>query len=237
MVKLAELESTDIVLDPACGTGRFLIWAMYDMISKVSGKNAEGSLKSIRDCQLIGTDIDLNVAKLAKMNMYIHDDGKTNIWDEDGLLLYKKGLKDKIDVVLTNPPLGRTNYKKPEYDEEFYNLMKVIPRTITYPSSEEIPNEEDKITGNLMKGGALFVNACANYLKGIRDPGARLEWKGGKLLIIIDEGILNTDDYSDVRNFIKSNFYIKAIISLTTDTFKPVANTPTKKSVLVPIIL
>jgi type I restriction enzyme M protein len=102
MVKLAELEPTDVVLDPACGTARFLTYAMEDMLAKVSGSNIETQKKRIRATQLFGTDDDLNVAKLAKMNMYIHGDGKTNIQDLDGLLLYN--LDNKIDVILTNPP-------------------------------------------------------------------------------------------------------------------------------------
>jgi type I restriction-modification system DNA methylase subunit len=83
-----------------------------------------------------------------------------------------------------------------------------------------------------MKGGALFINAAKHYLKAISNQGALPEWRGGKLLIILDEGILNTNDYKDVRNFIKKYFYIKAIISLTRDTFVPVSNTSTKTSIL-----
>jgi type I restriction-modification system DNA methylase subunit len=83
-----------------------------------------------------------------------------------------------------------------------------------------------------MKGGALFITAAKHYLKPIRNATALPEWKGGKLLIVIDEGILNTDDYKDLRQFIRKHFYVKAIVSLTTDTFVPVSNTSTKTSIL-----
>ncbi len=229
MVKLAELETSDLVLDPACGTGRFLIWAMDDMIHKVSGKDSDKTTESIIRKQLFGTDNDPNVAKLAKMNMYIHDDGKSNIWSDDGLLLDKRGLDNKVDVILTNPPLGKINYRK--YGEEFLKRIEVIPRTIEEPD-EENENGEETITGNVMKGSALFVNVCKYYLKDKRDSDAKPEWRGGKLLIILDEGILNTDDYKKTRQFIRQNFYIKAIISLTNETFIPVSKTPTKTSIL-----
>jgi type I restriction-modification system DNA methylase subunit len=233
MVKLAELEPSDLILDPACGTGRFLIWALDDMVSKVSGKNIDETIKSIKYNQLVGSDNDANVAKLAKMNMYIHNDGKANIWSDDGLLLYKtKSIDNKIDVILTNPPLGRMNYKKPDYDEDFFKRMEVIPRANPDMPNDEVEESESKITGNLMKGGALFVNACYYYLKDVRDKDAKIEWRGGKMLIILDEGILNTDDYKKTRQFIREKFYIKAIISLTTDTFVPVSKTPTKTSIL-----
>ena len=230
MVELAELDPADVALDPACGTGRFLIWAMDDMVKKVPhGRNEEEKRKHVRLHQLFGTDIDMNVAKLAKMNMYIHGDGKGNIYDDDGLLLYKTRDTDgKVDVILTNPPLGRMNYRRPEYAEDFYKRMELIPRTVQ--SNEE--EEEEEITGNLMKGGALFLNACFHYLKSAREPKALPEWRGGKLVTVLDEGILNLDDYAPTREFVKKHFYIKAIISLTKDTFIPVSHTPNKTSIL-----
>jgi type I restriction-modification system DNA methylase subunit len=230
MVRLAELDSSDTVLDPACGTGRFLIWAMDDMQKKVSGHDINEQRERIARTQLLGTDNDPDVAKLAKMNMYIHGDGKGNIWDDDGLLLYKtRNLDGKIDVVLTNPPLGDLGYKRPYFDDEFYRRMIVIPRKVTVSDN----NQEDIcVSGNQMKGGAQFINAIYHYLKPVRDPSLLPEWRGGKMLIILDEAILNTDDYAHVRRFIRDRFYIKAIISLTRDTFVPVSRTTTKTSIL-----
>jgi type I restriction-modification system DNA methylase subunit len=77
MVKLANLEYNDVTLDPACGTGRFLIYAMHDMMEKVDGREQESKKEAIKKSQLFGTDDDPDVSKLAKMNMYIHGDGKT----------------------------------------------------------------------------------------------------------------------------------------------------------------
>jgi type I restriction-modification system DNA methylase subunit len=230
MVQLAELDTKDLVLDPACGTGRFLIWAMDDMQRKVIGKDSEKTKSDIAKHQLIGTDNDFDVSKLAKMNMYIHGDGKSNIWDDDGLLLYKtRGLDEKVDVVMTNPPLGDLGYNRPYFDSDFYKRMTVIPRKVKTSKKGE---KQEEITGNQMKGGAQFVNAIYYYLKSRRDEGATPEWRGGKMLIILDEAVLNTDDYLDVRNFIRGHFYIKAVISLTADTFVPVSRTSTKTSIL-----
>lgn len=264
MVKLAELDYDDIVLDPACGTARFLTYSMEDMINKAKGKRNESDLVSnIKHLQLFGTDDDSTVSKLAKMNMYIHGDGKTNVNAKDGLLLTE--FDDKIDVILTNPPLGDLSYRLPTYNEDFRTKrMSVIPKK--YITQENLNkfrqqleqlNKEDiektreiekKIieiesdikngrtehvsTGNQMKGGALFLNACYHYLKDERDRDELPEWRGGKFITIIDEGILNTDDYEHVREFIKKHFYIKAVISLTQDTFVPVSKTPAKTSVL-----
>ena len=278
MTRLAELEPDDTVLDPACGTARFLVRAMYDMMKKVEGRNKEEKVRTIRTRQLYGTDYDLNVAKLAKMNMYIHGDGKTNIFAKDGLLLYD--MDNTIDCILTNPPLGDQSYRKDDYDEKFRTeRMEVIPKknitaeklektrqkladlrkelealgtepdpTKTKSLAKSISLREERVrklefelqsgkpcwltTGNQMKGGALFVGAARHYLKAIRNRDLPVEWRGGKLLIVLDEGILNTSDYAPVRQIIRKYFYIKAIVSLTRDTFVSVSSTTTKTSIL-----
>lgn len=276
MVKLAELHPSDIVHDPACGTSRFLTHSMEDMINKAKGMRGESEkVENIQKNQLFGTDDDPTVAKLAKMNMYIHGDGKTNIKDEDGLTNF--GMDGKADVILTNPPLGDLSYQRSIYDDDFkLNRMEVIPQrnitqdkllnalkkleewekklsTATSPKQakklkkrleywenkkmelEYAINQDNSkfvVSGKQMKGGALFLNASKHYLKDIRDNSAPYEWKGGKLLIILDEGNLNTETYSQVRDFIKKHFFIKAIISLTRDAFVPVARTNTKTSIL-----
>jgi len=277
MVKLAELHPSDIIFDPACGTGRFLTYSMHDMIEKVKGAREEAeTTKHIQNQQLFGTDDDPTVAKLGKMNMYINGDGKTNILDEDGLTQYSKD--GKIDVILTNPPLGNLDYWRSIYDDDFrLKRMDVIPKkNITEEKlakvKEQLSKAQEKLnsanlsikqskrlgkrlsqlqlkkteleydlrngrikyapTGKLMKGGALFLNACKHYLTVDRDNSAPIEWRGGKVLIVLDEGILNTDDFKEFREFIKQNFFIKAIISLTKDTFIPVSRTMTKTSIL-----
>jgi len=329
MVKLAELDISDMVLDPACGTGRFLIWAMNDMIRKVDNStqhNKDQLKNNIRLKQLFGVDIDNRIAKIAKMNMWIHGDGKTNIIRNNGLILYSQPFNgheaydNSFDVVLTNPPLGDLNYQE-GYSDEFRIRTEVLPlknktedklkqvnerikkyqnekselenQKSSFENNEFIQNykmlensektsenkskirelkqneivreyfkilrnikqkeraiqnnEEQKtkfeahirannceyeITGNTMKGGALFINAIYHYLHSTRDSSALPEWRGGKIITIVDEGVLNTDDYGRTREFIKTNFYIKAIISLSRDTFIPVSNTSNKTSVL-----
>lgn len=276
MVKLTELDVDDVVFDPACGTARFLTHAMNDMINKASKmRNANVKIKHIKDKQLYGTDDDPTVSKLAKMNMYIQKDGKTNIQDKDGLTQYNKD--DQTDVVLTNPPLGDLDYWRSIYDDDFrLKRMEVIPRKndtkekldkiikglekkqqelLLPENSSKIPKIQKRIaelnkkrleleykinhnqseyntSGKMMKGGALFLNACKHYLKNVRNASEKPEWRGGKVSIILDEGILNTDNYREFREFIRKHFYIKAIISLSRDTFVPVSNTSTKTSIL-----
>jgi len=322
MVKLAELDPQDYVLDPACGTGRFLIYAMDDMVRKAESsdiRNKAEVIEHIRLHQLFGTDIDNRIAKIAKMNMWIHGDGKANIFggpEYNGLTLHKHRFNDHetfdnaFDVVMTNPPLGELNYQvirftdDPDGDppEKKLERMPILPRKnlteerlktvkqrieahqkererleqqktelekdaivqewlrlesnastrekrarkrelqgnelikeyrrlcsaikrknrVIEQNKEEAADLEAKlrtgnveweITGNTMKGGALFVAAIWHYLKKDTGKSELPEWRGGKMLIILDEGILNTDDYKGVREFIRTHFYIKAVIS------------------------
>ena len=142
MVKLAELDADDKVFDPACGTARFLTHALADMTEKVkSSRDAATKIKHIKEYQMIGVDDGFTVAKLAKMNMYIHGDGKTNIQDADGLATTEQD--NKIDVILTNPPLGDVSYYRTKYNDDFrLKRMEVIPRkNITKEKLKTIENK------------------------------------------------------------------------------------------------
>lgn len=148
---LVELQPTDVVLDPAVGTGRFLIAAMERMLDNADSTNqAQAEVEtSIRQRQLLGSDIDEWVATIAKMNMFIHGDGKSGIGSVNGLVLgdrdifshHSGGLTGKTDVVLTNPPLGDTDYIVAERAWErlggdpndaaaFYDSLGVVPMMV-----------------------------------------------------------------------------------------------------------
>ena len=121
--KLAAPGPTDIVLDPACGTGRFLIHSMGAMLAQaahVPNHTRSAVENSIKQERLLGTDIDPWVATIAKMNMYLHGDGKSNICSSNGLALSTgtpfaqrtpAQVDGIIDIVLTNPPLGDVNFQ------------------------------------------------------------------------------------------------------------------------------
>lgn len=119
-IDVVPMTPRDVVLDPAVGTARFLIRAMKVMLAKaVDGVEPRAAAEAaIRTSRLIGFDIDRWVATIAKMNMFIHGDGKTNIRSTNGLVLgdravleeFPDGLSGKVSVVLTNPPLGDTSH-------------------------------------------------------------------------------------------------------------------------------
>ncbi|WP_088334186.1 N-6 DNA methylase [Sphingomonas mucosissima] len=123
-VRLVSPRPSDVVLDPACGTGRFLIHAMDAMLANAvatATETKEEVEQKVRRERLLGTDIDPWVATIAKMNMYLHGDGKSNVRPANGLALSAYDVfaprtparaHEAIDVALTNPPLGDVNFRE-----------------------------------------------------------------------------------------------------------------------------
>ena len=104
MAELGEVDEKSVVYDNCAGTGGFLVSAMHTMIKKA--KEDAGKIKKIKEEQLIGVEFQPNIYTLAVSNMFIHQDGKTNIlsgscFDEDVVQEVKK---KKPNVGLLNPP-------------------------------------------------------------------------------------------------------------------------------------
>lgn len=237
MTKLADLKvgrhggniQVDSVLDACCGSGGFLIDAMTDLTEKVKANSSlapykEEVLTHIRTKSIFGIEANSKISKIARMNMYVHGDGGSRIYCADSLdkeieikrgtnRVIKKELEElkeiiqtqgkKFDVVLTNPPFSMA-YSAKEEDE----------RTIlTQYGSEDaqknltFENGTSRLKSSV-KSNILFVARYFEFLSG-----------GGKLLIVLDNSILNSYTHKDYRNFIRSHFLIKAIIQLPTHTF------------------
>jgi type I restriction enzyme M protein len=102
--EVAEVNKNSIVYDNCTGTGGFLISAMKMMIQDAKGDSEK--IKQIKQHQLIGTEYQAHIYALAVSNMYIHQDGKTNIlhgscFDNSVIAEIKKR---KPTVGLLNPP-------------------------------------------------------------------------------------------------------------------------------------
>lgn len=115
MAELAEVNKNSVVYDNCTGTGGFLVSAMNLMIKDAKGDSEK--IKNIKKNQLIGVEYQAHIFALACSNMFIHQDGKSNIlngscFDEDILNEVKKY---KPTVGLLNPPYKSD--KKNDTDE------------------------------------------------------------------------------------------------------------------------
>ena len=96
----------ELVCDPACGTGGFLLSAHAYMEGLGSGASSDGSFRASATVQ--GVELVEEVARLAAMNLLLHgvygaEEGEIPISCRDSL---KLACADQFDVVVTNPPFG-----------------------------------------------------------------------------------------------------------------------------------
>lgn len=120
-VKMMKPEHDWDVLDPACGSGGFLLHALDYMRSQASEYYDKDTVDyfnywhDFASKHLYGIEINDEIARVAKMNMIVHDDGHTNVISFDALDSidkmhdHNRGFEaGKFDLILTNPPFGST---------------------------------------------------------------------------------------------------------------------------------
>ncbi len=105
---LVDIQPTDKVFDPCCGTGGFLIAAMHHMLSKAK----DGQQESIKKEQIYGIEIREDMFSIATTNMILRGDGKSNLICDDFL---KKDVEDlrklNCTVGFINPPYSQAKGK------------------------------------------------------------------------------------------------------------------------------
>ena len=218
-VGLSNLKTTDFVLDGCCGTGGFLIDALADMWAKVNSNASLSSIekqnqrKAIADNQIYGIDFakDPNLAKIARLNMYLHGDGGSRIFNVDALDLTidtdgstdtpeeavekeemrSLGLMGRFDVVLTNPPFSK------KYERSTAGDATVLDQY-------SVASGKASLLAKLM-----FFEMYHHYLK-----------PGGRLVSVIDDGFLNGNSYRWFRNMLRRLYIVKAVVSLPGDAFQ-----------------
>lgn len=111
MVDVLDPTKDDTILDPACGTGGFLVSSYNHILEKHDGKeDPNGTEKPLTPAErkkltqnLAGYDIDPSMVRFAQVNMYLHQFKNPQIFQYDGLTRDERW-HDKFDVILANPP-------------------------------------------------------------------------------------------------------------------------------------
>lgn len=204
-VKMMKPENDWDVLDPSCGSGGFLLHALDYMRNQASEYYEKGSVEyynywhNFAAKHLYGIEINDEIARVAKMNMIVHDDGHTNVISHDALDSIDKmhdhnsGFsRNKFDLILTNPPFGSTISKaeKPYLTE--YELGNVYD---SKGKAKPRKNQSSEI---------LFIERIFEFLK----------LGTGKAAIILPDGILTNCSLQYVRDFILERFQLLAVVSL-----------------------
>ena len=113
IVRLLDPDPYENILDPACGTGQFLVESMYHVQKKIRimTRNGEG----YPSVNVFGLDINPQMVLVTKLNMILHGDGHANIFSRNSLLPLidmPKFLPKNFDIVVTDPPLSGIVTKK-----------------------------------------------------------------------------------------------------------------------------
>ncbi len=213
-----------VVLDGCCGSGGFLIEAMAKLVHAIDerGDLTDTERRTLKNRlykeHLYGIDKADKIARIARLNMYLHGDGGSTIFVADALdetLQPPTGLSSertdevrelqclliderrKFDVVLTNPPFSMS-YKRSEAGE----------RRVLDQHEIAVTNRGKRAAS--VRSNVLFLERYCRLLK-----------PGGELLTVIDNTVLNGESAQSYRDFIMKNFIIRQVIAMPFNTFFP----------------
>lgn len=179
---------------------------------------------------IYGTDANDRMARTSKMNMIMHGDGHGGVHHHNGFLNVNGIFEGRFDIIVTNPPFGSNvepsdvileeQVKVPaearkryldEYGDEYRNAVERTESAIGSSIGKlfQLPakNAKGEVTGKI-KTEVLFIERCLDLLK-----------PGGRLGIVLPEGIFNNPSLASVREFSEDRAYIRAVVSLPQETF------------------
>lgn len=207
IVQMMEPERDWDVLDPACGSGGFLLHAL-DYMRTQAGEYYDRDAQAVEyykywhdfaSRHLYGIEINDEIARVAKMNMIVHDDGHTNVISFDALDSLDKisahraaFQRNRFDLILTNPPFGSTvNKAEKPYLEDYYLGNTHDAKGKKKPRK----NQSSEV---------LYIERIWEFLK----PGT------GRAAVILPDGILTNSSSQYVRDFLLERFQLLAVVSL-----------------------
>ncbi len=215
IVDVLPITQESLVLDTSCGSGGFLLHALDKVRSQADKYFTLGTDKHYRHWHdfaannLYGIEISEQIARTAKMNMIIHDDGHTNVITSDGLVppsevrkvTKNQGFKEgRFDFIITNPPFG-SSVKQTE--RAYLSQYRLATRDVDWlnPKSKAAkrPRQDTEI---------LFIEQCWHYLT-----------EGGYLAVVVPDGILTNSSLQYVRDEIEDIYRIVAVVSLPQTAF------------------
>ncbi len=209
------------VLDTSCGSGGFLLFALDKVRKQADAKVEEGYFKkdSIKywthwhdfaKDYLFGIEINEQIARTAKMNMIIHDDGHTNVVSSDGLLkseviIERTGNKEfknnSFDFIITNPPFGSAVKLN---EKSYLQTYKFGNKDVSWLDTKNSAVKKRSSQSTEV----LFIEQCRNFLK-----------PGGFLAIVLPDGVLTNSSLQDIRDRIEKWYRIVSVISLPQTAF------------------
>lgn len=237
--KINEDKSLPYIIDPACGSGAFLIEAMKHITKHILTN--EDQLKTSSSVQefvkssfpefrrnawakdyIYGIEINGDLAIATKVNMVGHGDGSANIEAKDSLLSFTD-----FSLGLLQISKEEQFYPKP-VNEQFDVIMSNPPFSVTVDRDTAKTFPENYIKGedlasSLKKKQELEVSTELLFI----ERYYQLLNPNGRLAVVLPESVFDTSSTLDTRIFMFKYFKIYGIISLTDEAFAPYTTTKT----------
>ena len=186
---LVDIKYNDIVLDPACGTGGFLVASMYHMLEKLEEEKNKSDITdskyqnlqaSIRQKQLHGFELQPYMFTIATTNMILRGDGKSTLFNDDFLAQNPAKLQlNQATIGMINPPYSQGSKQNTNlYEINFIShlldslleggrCIAIIPQS----SMTGKTKEEQEIKENILKKhtleGVITLNKDTFYGVGV----------------------------------------------------------------------
>ncbi|MCC7291856.1 MAG: N-6 DNA methylase [Phycisphaerales bacterium] len=211
------------VLDACCGTGGFLIEALTEMRRQVwdnkslTTKERTALLEEVANEAIYGIDAgrDPMIARIARINMYLHGDGGSRVYMTDAL---------------RHPPEPAAQ-DSPEIKGEVKELAKVLADGLLFDAALTNPPFSMDYSALVPEEKAVLDTFDLRVFAGKQRPSLRSSvmfieryWDllkpAGRLLTVIDDGVLGGKNFSYVRDWIREHFIIRGIVSLHGDAFQ-----------------
>ncbi len=198
----------------------------YDKIQKTIDQRTENSrMWKLSNRCIYGTDANDRMARTSKMNMIMHGDGHGGVHHHDGFLNVNGIFEGRFDIILTNPPFGANVEPSDKITEQEILVSKDADKRYTDEYGDLYVEAQARVKAALnkpisslfslpkskkakVKTEILFIERCLDLLK-----------PGGRMGIVLPEGIYNNPSLAYVREFTEDRAFLRAVVSLPQETF------------------
>ncbi len=193
-VKIISPRPGEMILDPACGSGGFLVSSLNYMIKAYSDADPAGIIDGLH-----GVEINRSIARISKMKLLLEMNVNSNIICGNSLDPGRNG--EKYDIILTNPPFGG-KINQPQLLSEFELGRKWSAAETGFSLTGQVLNKQSV--------EILFIERCLDMLKA-----------GGRMAIVLPNGCFENQSLDYLRYYIQKRARLLAVISLPDETFIP----------------
>lgn len=207
-VEMIRPEPHEIVLDPACGSGGFLLSALNFVRRSYSEPNTVHYAAQ----NLVGFDINRGIARIAKMKLLLESTDAAHITYANTLECSPQEIinahplaaeRGGFDIVLANPPFGTTGKITNRQTLANFDLGR------KWTQHKGVFHRTNEILGGQVTE-ILFVERCLGLLR-----------EGGRMAIVLPNGHFENSSLAHVRAYIKNYASILAVVHLPQETFIP----------------